>query len=100
MDPRYLAVIPSVLVAVSIWAGFMIRTFVRGLSLPQCWRCGAAKVRRSRSDGFLDAAAAVLLLRPFRCTGCRARFYAPRFLETSRSFRKRVTPSPARELAH
>jgi len=81
MDPRYLAVVPSVIVIVTICAGFAIRCLVRGLALPQCWRCGATKVRRSRSDGFSDAAASLLLLRPFRCTGCRARFYAPRILE-------------------
>jgi hypothetical protein len=100
MDPRYLALIPSVIVVFGIWAGFMVRSFLRGLCLPQCWRCGAPKVRRSRSDGFVDAAASVFLLRPFRCTGCRLRFFAPRFLETSRSFRKRATPSPARVLVH
>ena len=91
MDPRYLAIYSlSGLVVFLIAAGFMLRTVLRGFPLPQCWRCGAAKVRRSRADGFMDAAASLLLLRPFRCTGCRVRFYVPRFLEPSRRLKKRA----------
>jgi len=81
MDPRYLAIIPSIVVIVSIFAVFAIRSCLRGFRLPRCCRCGAAKVRRSRPDGFIDAVAALGLLRPFRCAGCRMRYYAPRFLE-------------------
>jgi hypothetical protein len=99
MDPRYLAIVPSVIVLVSICAGFVIRCLLRGWAFPECWRCGAPKVRRSRSDGFLDAAASLCLLRPFRCTGCRTRFYAPRFLEPG-PLKKRLRTSPARGLAH
>src|SRR5665213_3327933 len=81
MDPRYLAIVPSVIVVLSISIGFIAQSVFRSWDIPQCWRCGAAKVRRSRSDGIVDAMASLLLLRPVRCAGCRARFYAPRFLE-------------------
>ena len=99
MDPRYLAIIPSVFVIAALGVGFTVRSFLRGRSLPQCWRCGTSKVRRSRADGFIDAAAAMILLRPFRCTGCRARFYAPRFLEPM-PLKKRPRASAARGPAH
>src|SRR5579862_9620432 len=99
MDPRYLALIPSVVVVLSIWIGLIIRSVFRSWDIPQCWRCGAPKVRRSRSDGFIDAAATLFLLRPVRCAGCRARFYAPRFLEPL-PLKKRVRASPERALAH
>ncbi len=99
MDPRYLAIIPLVFVVVAVCVGFVVRCFLRGLSLPQCWRCGTSKVRRSRSDGFLDAAVSVFLHRPFRCAACRARFYAPRFLEPLPS-QRRVRPSPEPALEH
>jgi len=81
MDPRYIAVVAAIVVIGLICAGFMIRCVVRALSIPQCWRCGAQKVRRSHADGPIDTAASVLLLRPFRCSGCLARFYGPRFLD-------------------
>jgi len=51
----------------SIAGGFMIRSIFRSWSLPQCWCCGGSKVRPSRSNGFTDTAASLLLLRPFRC---------------------------------
>lgn len=50
-------------------AGFRTR------NLAQCWRCGAAKVRPSKSRS-LDMLAGVFLLRPYRCGGCLTRFYA------------------------
>src|SRR5512143_1125268 len=99
MDPRYLAMASVIMVIIAIWVGFAARTVARGWSLPRCWRCGASKVRRSRSDGFIDAAASLLLLRPFRCKGCRVRFYGLRFWEPSPA-RLRVRLSPARVPAH
>jgi len=83
MDSRYLAFVPPLIAVLAILAGFLIRTLTHSWDLPHCWRCGAPKVRRSRSDGFLDAAAAAFLLRPFRCKGCRVRFYGLRFMEPS-----------------
>jgi hypothetical protein len=102
MDPRYLAVVPSVMVLVAICAGFVIRSFMRGRVLPNCWRCGAPKVRPSHSAGFLDVAASLILLRPFRCKGCRVRFYSPRFLGdrfTKKRARPLPEPAPARSTA-
>jgi hypothetical protein len=99
MDPRYLAIIPSVAVIVLIGAGFFIRSILRSWGLPKCWHCGAPKVRPSRSEQFIDVAAAMILLRPFRCQGCRVRFYGPRFFG-SRTFTKRAKPSPAPALEH
>jgi hypothetical protein len=97
MDPRFLAIIPSIVVIVSICAGFMIRSFTRGWVIPKCWRCGAPKVRPSRSERFTDMVASLFLLRPFRCTGCRVRFYGPRILFP---FKKRLKPSLEPSPAH
>jgi hypothetical protein len=92
MDPRYLAILPSLVVLVSIFAGFIIRSIARGRHIPNCWRCGAPKVRPSHADGFMDIAASLLLLRAFRCKGCRVRFYGPWFLK-KRFSKKRIKPS-------
>jgi len=98
MDHRYLAIVASVIVILTIGIGFIIRSVFRGWAMPRCWRCGATKVRRSRSAGFLDTAATFLLLRPVRCSGCRERFYAPRFLEPL-PLKRRAKASPERALA-
>jgi hypothetical protein len=101
MDPRFLAIIPSVIVIVAICAGFMIRSFTRGWVIPRCWRCGAPKVRPSRSERFTDMVALLFLLRPVRCTGCRVRFYVPRIqLPFQIPFTKRLKPSRAPLSAH
>jgi uncharacterized membrane protein len=76
---KYQAIFPilaMVLVVSAIAFGVWL---ARALRLPQCCRCGAAKVRRSRVAGLVDRAALLLLLIPVRCSGCRARFYALRF---------------------
>jgi hypothetical protein len=103
MDPRYVAVVSATVILVLGTLGFLIRTFVRGWLMPACWCCGAHKVRKSKSDGFLDKAAGVILLRPFRCTGCRERFYAPLFM-ADRPSQKRAAkgtrPSRAQAPAH
>src|SRR6476660_5540360 len=99
MDPRYLAIIPSVAVVVLLAAGFLIRCFMRSWGIPDCWHCGAPQVRPSRSQRFTDVAASLLMLRAFRCKGCRVRFYGPRFVG-SRAFNKRFTPSPEPSPAH
>jgi len=67
MDPRYLAMASVIIVMTAIGLGFAARIVAHGLSLPRCWNCGASKVRRSRAGGFIDAAASLLMLRPFRC---------------------------------
>jgi len=80
MDPRYIAIVSAAVIIILGGAVFLIRTFVRGWLMPACWRCGARKVRKSKSDSFTDTAAGFVLLHPFRCTGCRSRFYAPSFM--------------------
>ena len=45
-------------------------------AMPRCNACGHADVRRSHSLRFLDGVAGTLGFKPFRCRGCRARFFA------------------------
>jgi hypothetical protein len=44
--------------------------------MPACSTCGRNDVRRSHSRGLFDGVARTLGFRPFRCRGCRARFFA------------------------
>jgi hypothetical protein len=67
----------AILLALIIFSS-LILTMVRGFRIPQCFYCGAVKVRPSRPDGFWDSAATYLLIKPYRCAGCRARFHAIR----------------------
>jgi hypothetical protein len=62
---------------------------VRGHKIPECFSCGAMKVRQSRPVGFWDTFGYAFLIRPFRCSGCRERFHA--FLLFGAST---VTPQP------
>lgn len=65
---------------------FVIMLIVRGWRIPQCYICGAMKVRPSRPSGFMDAVARFFKIRPFRCEGCQARFHAlAQFSQTERS---------------
>jgi len=45
------------------------------MNLVTCQRCGAAKVRPSKSRSS-DTLAGLFFLRPYRCGGCLTRFYA------------------------
>ena len=104
MDPRYIAIVSAAIIVVLGGAGFLVRSFVRGWLMPACWCCGAHKVRKSRSDGVIDSVAGLFMLRPFRCTGCRERFYAPLFLayrpSGKRAAVKRTRPSLEPAPAH
>ncbi len=42
----------------------------------QCSSCGNYDVRRSQSRGLVDAMARTLGFKPYRCRGCRSRFFA------------------------
>ena len=57
-------------------AGYLTRAGLRWWFLPLCWNCGAFKVRQAVSRRWTDGPAAFLLLRAYRCRGCRARYYA------------------------
>ena len=56
---------------------------LRGMQIPQCYYCGAAKVRPSRPIGLLDFAGTILLIKTYRCGGCRTRFHAFRLWSRS-----------------
>jgi hypothetical protein len=75
---------PGAVLMAFIAFSFLIMTFIRGRQIPQCFRCGALKVRPSRPIGFWDAAATLFLIRSYRCSGCRKRFHAFRLFGRSR----------------
>jgi hypothetical protein len=54
---------------------FLVVVFLRSRKIPQCYVCGAMKVRPSRAEGFLDIFVTAFMIRPYRCGGCRERFY-------------------------
>jgi hypothetical protein len=70
---------PSAILIALIVCTFFVMAFLRGRRVPQCSSCGAMKARASRPSGFLEASAAILFIRPFRCGGCRERYYVLRF---------------------
>jgi hypothetical protein len=70
----------AILIVVIVFCSLVI-SMIRGLQIPQCFYCGATKVRPVRRTGFWEAAAIVLLIRPYRCSGCRVRFHALRLFE-------------------
>jgi len=43
---------------------------------PRCTACGHSDVRRSHSRGLFDGLVRTLGFKPYRCRGCRARFFA------------------------
>ena len=70
----------AILIGLIVLSSLVI-SMIRGLQIPQCFYCGAIKVRPARPTGFLEAAAIILLIRPYRCSGCRVRFHAMRLFE-------------------
>jgi hypothetical protein len=75
---------PGAILMAFVVISLLIATVIRGRQIPQCFQCGAIKVRPSRPAGFWDAAASVFLIRCYRCSGCRARFHAMRVFGRSR----------------
>jgi hypothetical protein len=73
--PLYPLIWVVVVVLVLPWAAYLLRAAFRTRHLPVCWSCGAVKVRRLTPQHFLDSINTVLLLKPYRCSGCRTRFY-------------------------
>jgi len=57
----------------------VVMTAMRGRRIPECFACGAMKVRPTRPIGLLDGIARLILIRPYRCEGCQGRFRALRF---------------------
>lgn len=70
----------AILIGLIVLSSLVI-SMIRGLQIPQCFYCGATKVRPARPTGLLEAAAIILLIRPYRCSGCRVRFHAMRLFE-------------------
>jgi hypothetical protein len=54
---------------------FLIVVLLRSHKIPECYSCGAMKVRPSRIVGFWDSLGSAFMLRPYRCEGCRERFH-------------------------
>jgi len=69
---------PGAIVLTLLACLFLTTAILRSYRLPQCFSCGAMKVRLSRPRGFQDSLAGLFLIRPHRCEGCRQRFYAMR----------------------
>ena len=74
---------PGVILLAFIAFSYLVITAIRGSQIPQCFQCGAIKVRPSRPVGFWDNAGTYLLIRCYRCSGCRARFHAMRVFSRS-----------------
>ena len=69
---------PSAILIAVIACFFLIMAFLRGRRIPECSCCGAMKARMSRPSGVLESLGALFLVRPYRCSGCRERFYVLR----------------------
>ena len=74
-SPWLLPVIFAVLLLLLCGLAYLVRAAIRTRNLDECWHCGAAKIRHSKSR-WSDAAARAFYLRPYRCRGCLTRFYA------------------------
>jgi hypothetical protein len=75
---RDLAII-TLAVGLLLWsATAWIRALLHSWQLPACWSCGASKVRRSARHCLADALLKFMFLVPYRCRGCRVRFYGVR----------------------
>jgi hypothetical protein len=63
---------------------FLVVTFYRSHRIPECFSCGAMKMRPSRVVGFWDVFRTAFMMAPYRCSGCRERFHAFTFLAHSK----------------
>jgi hypothetical protein len=88
INVRYIAVFILTLGFIVTGGVNVILGAARSWTLPMCWRCGAIKVRRSASFGIIDTLVKFLFLVPYRCRGCRSRFYG---LRSSRLLHHRPT---------
>jgi hypothetical protein len=70
----YIAELGAALIA-GIAFLFLVVVILRSHKIPECYACGAMKVRPSRVEGFWDTFAVAFMIRPYRCGGCRARYY-------------------------
>jgi hypothetical protein len=74
---------PAAFLMVCVALCFLIVAIMRGRQIPQCFRCGALKVRPSRPSGLLELAGVIFRIQSYRCLGCRERFHALRLSNRS-----------------
>jgi hypothetical protein len=74
---RFFAELIGILVG-AIVILFLVTVLLRSSKIPECFSCGAMKVRPSRAVGFWDVLGLAFGIRPYRCGGCRERFYGLR----------------------
>jgi hypothetical protein len=74
---------PGAILLVLMLLTYVAMAIFRGKQIPQCFQCGAYKVRPSHPNGFLDMAGSIFMLKAYRCSGCRARFHAMRLFSKS-----------------
>ena len=80
---RYFAELVAAFMA-AIALPFLVVTLLRSHKIPECFSCGAMKMRPSRVDGLWDRFLAAFQILPYRCEGCRERFHAVRLFGDSR----------------
>ena len=61
----------------------LVVVLLRSHKIPECFSCGAMKMRPSRVVGFWDTFLIAFLVEPYRCSGCRERFHAVRLFRRS-----------------
>src|SRR5277367_6461105 len=88
LNPGSASVVAILAMLVLLLMGYLLRVALRTRQLPLCWNCGASKVRRSLAQGPLDVFSTFLFLSPYRCQGCRVRFYG---LRSHRQLAERAT---------
>ena len=72
--PRYFGELVAALAAL-ISLAIIVTLLLRTYKIPECFSCGARKVRPTHSVGFWDTLGTAFMIRPYRCGGCRERFY-------------------------
>jgi hypothetical protein len=87
----YLAALGGALIG-GIGLLFLVVVTVRSRKIPECYSCGAMKVRPSRAEGFWDTFATAFIIRPYRCGGCRERYYG--FRNSYDNWKKAQTEQP------
>lgn len=72
---RYFVELSAALLA-AIALPYLVVTLYRSRRIPECYSCGAMKMRPSRVVGFWDVLGSAFSMAPYRCAGCRERFHA------------------------
>jgi hypothetical protein len=80
---RYFVELGAALMA-AIALPFLAVMLFRSHRIPECYSCGAMKMRPSRVVGFWDVLGSAFLIAPYRCSGCRERFHAFSLLSNSK----------------